>query len=131
MTHRWQGSRRAAIPPARRGTRRSLRLLLALAAAAGFFAYLMPLFDGALAPATAHPLDRSRATPLGRYLRADHDLTARRASLPDLVAAAAPEPVRLARPVLVERGRLDAPDASGWRPTPGHPPDLSRSPPGR
>jgi hypothetical protein len=99
---------------------------------AGFFAYLIPLYDAVLAAPAAQPSVRARAVPLARYLQADHDLTATRGSLPRLaVLAAAVEPGRLPRPALVEPRRLDDPDGPGWRPTPDQRPDLSRSPPGR
>jgi hypothetical protein len=98
----------------------------------GFIAYLIPLWDAVLAGPAAHPLDRSRALPLGRYLQASHDLTARRGNLPHLDAlAAAPAPAHVPRPSLMEVNRLDDAGAPGWHPSADHRPDLSRSPPGR
>lgn len=107
-------------------------MTLTLAAVAGFCAYLIPLYDAVVASRAAHPSARARAIPLARYLQADHDLTATRGGLPQhAVLAALAEPGRLPRPVLVEPGRLAAPDGSVWRPGPDHRPDLSRSPPAR
>lgn len=133
MANRWEGPRNAARSPTGRGARRSfLRLLLARAAAVGFLAYLIPLYDVVLANPAAHASDRARSIPLARYLQADHDLTATRGSLPRLaVLAAAAEPPRLPQPVLVEPRRLDDPDSPGGHPRPPHRADLSRSPPGR
>jgi hypothetical protein len=119
-----------AMPLARIEGRRALRLL-ALAAVAGFLAYLLPLCDALLA-APAHPLVRARGTPLARQLQAEHDPGAAGGGASFLAAhGLAPDPARLPPPALVEPGRPDKRDSSRGPSDPGHRPDLSRSPPGR
>ncbi len=130
MADRRKAPKRVASPRARRAGRRPLRLWLALAVGIGFFAYLIPLCQTVLASPGTHPVERARATPLTRYLQADHDLTTGRASLPLAVLAGAPEPARLLHPLL-QPGRLGDRDAPGQRSSPHARPDLSRSPPGR
>ena len=120
------------LAPRPRHDRRSLSPLFAAVAALGLIAHLIPLWDAVLGGAAAHPLDRARPLPLGRFLQANHDLAARRGMLPHLDAlAAAPAPAHLPRPSPLEVQRLDDAGSPGWHPSADGSPDLSRSPPGR
>jgi hypothetical protein len=115
-----------------RHERRRLRLLFAVVAVLGVILYLVPVWDAVVAGPAAHPLDRARTLPLGRFLQANHDLAARRGVLPHLeVLAAAPALAHLPRPFLMEVHRLDDAGSPGWHPSADQSPVLSRSPPGR
>jgi hypothetical protein len=109
---------------------RALRLL-ALAALVGLLTCLLPLGDALLA-GPADLLVRSRGVTLARELQVDHDLASAAPGSAFLeVPGLAPDPVRLPPPAVAESGRADERGASGWAPSPGLRPDLSRSPPGR